>query len=145
MAKSRIKYRALKKHWKYQLGEDFVLLVGIYPKKQIKTPYIKLTKGGKLTVKKTYAWDGPSGPMRDDETNMRSSLVHDALYQLMRMGELGQEWKIPADELFHDMCINDGMKPRRARRAYKALLAFGAGASKKQGGDKVKWKLAPPK
>lgn len=143
---SKIRYRQLKKHWKYLLGDDFTLQTGVQPTNLVDTPFIKLTKKGKLTIKKSYAWDGPSGPMRDDETNMRASLVHDAFYQLMRMRKLGQKkWQEPVDTLFHDMCINDGMKPRRARRAYKALQLVGVLSSKPQSGDNVVWRYAPKK
>jgi hypothetical protein len=37
---------------------------------------------------KGYAWNGPSGPTLDTRNFMRGSLVHDALYQLMREGRM---------------------------------------------------------
>lgn len=142
---SRIRYRELRKHWKYQLGEDYSLETSILSKATVSTLFVRMTKTGKLTVLEGYAWDGPSGPMRDDKTNMRGSLVHDALYQLIRMKLLPYKTaKTPADELFRDICIEDGMSKRRARRAFKALQLFGKSSAKKsKKSDKVKWQYAP--
>ncbi len=85
MATKRIAYRS---GYKYQLAKAYSIGINIKPGKDIKTKFIKLDRTGKLTIVGGYAWDGPSGPVVDTKENMRASLVHDALYQLMRNGKL---------------------------------------------------------
>ena len=89
--------------------------------RHISIKFITLSKGGKLTIKSGYAWDGPSGPTIDTNTFMRGSLAHDALYQLMRMGLLGIEWRVPSDRYLQELCIEDGMWRIRAWYIYKGL------------------------
>jgi len=64
-------------------------------------------KDGLLTISEGYMWDGASGPTWDDKTNMTGSLVHDALYQILREGEFqGKKFvREYADEVLRDMCI----------------------------------------
>lgn len=62
---------------------------------------------------KGYAWDGPSGPIIDAKSTMRGSLVHDALYQLMREGHLGVEHRVMADKTLILLCQEDGMSAFR--------------------------------
>lgn len=47
--------------------------------------FISIEKGGILTIKKGYRWDGATNGAPDKDYHHRSSLVHDALYDLMRM------------------------------------------------------------
>lgn len=110
-----------KSGYKYQLAEDEVFKTLIKPKHHISTDYINLSKGGKLTIKAGYAWDGPSFPAIDTKSFMRGSLVHDALYQLMRMELLGIQWRVPADRLLQVVCVEDGMWKVRAWWVYKGL------------------------
>ena len=86
------------KGYKYQSEKDFVVWVRIYPLKDIVTDHLELTKEGRLLLKKSYAWDGPSGPTKDTEETILGSFVHDGLYQLMRMGRLSQNWREQADK-----------------------------------------------
>lgn len=70
--------------YNYQLKETYVLAIEIKPSLAIDHEYIKFDVNGNLTINKGYAWDGPSGPTFDALTFMPGSLMHDALYQLMR-------------------------------------------------------------
>lgn len=101
--------------YKYQLAETYSVNVGIYPSRIINTDFLNLDLDGILTMKKGYAWDGPSGPAIDTKTFMRASLVHDALYQLMRLGYLSTKaYRGKADEVLRQICKEDGMwKPRQ--------------------------------
>ncbi len=118
-----IRYRA---DYKYQLANSHKTSIPIKPKSDIETDFIDLDTNGSLLVKKGYAWDGPSGPVIDTDENMRASLVHDALYQLMRNKELSSRThRKAADQLFKDICKDDGVSNLRASIYYKALRRFG--------------------
>jgi hypothetical protein len=110
--------------YKYQLAEDEVFQTEIFPDSDIETKFIALTRHGVLTVRAGYAWDGPSGPTWDDKTNMRGSLLHDALFQLMREKYLDQSWFHPANQEFVDCCKQDGMNPVRAWAYFEAVDSF---------------------
>ena len=115
-----------KKGYKYQLHEQYQVQIDIKPSQDIPTDYIHLTSTGLLTIRKGYAWDGPSGPTIDTLNFMRGSLVHDALYQLMRNNLLDRKkWRNPADRLIQQMCKEDGMSRFRAGNVYWAVSRFG--------------------
>lgn len=102
-----IRYRS---DYKYQLAEGYKISISVKPKSNIETEFIDLDTDGNLTVKNSYAWDGPSGPVKDTDENMRASLVHDALYQLMRNDKLkSRTHRKAADQEFKDICKADGV------------------------------------
>lgn len=90
-----IKY---KQGYKYQLYETFATKIAIYGF-FIKTDFILLDKLGNLVILKGYAWDGPTG-IPDVKELMEPSLIHDALYQLIRMNLLPENMKKKADKEF---------------------------------------------
>lgn len=125
MAEQHIHYRS---DYKYQLAKDYAVQTTLQYAtiNGIKTEFITLTSSGLLTVKEGYAWDGCSGPTVDDCTNMRASLVHDALYQLMRVELLNpQLWRKIADRLFRRHCRQDGMPWWRAWYYYRGVRIGG--------------------
>ena len=108
------------KGYKYQLEEDFIIKTSIlHPSKDnIVTPWIVLFYGGKLFIRKGYAWDGPSGPTWDSldtESVMTPSLVHDAIYQLIRMEMLDPVWRDYADEMLGALMRKRASKWRTIR------------------------------
>ncbi len=119
-----ITYRNLTSY-KYQLMEDYTIQIEILPKEDITTLYIDLNTDGLLTIKKNYAWDGPSGPTVDTNDFMRGSLVHDALYQLMRGEYLDISERDKVDRLLQAICKEDGMTAFRAWYVYKGVSLFG--------------------
>jgi len=124
-----IKYKS---GYKYQLNEEYQQTIDVVPEIDVSSEggYVSLTKEGELTIKKGYAWDGPSGPTRDTPNFMRGSLVHDALYQLMRNELLKRKRdKDPADRLLQKMCREDGMSRLRAWVVYKGLQIGGKAAT----------------
>jgi len=101
----------------------------IRPDTTILTEFITMTPDGCITVKRGYAWDGSSGPTLDTRANMRGSLLHDALYQLMRMELLQQKWRVQADKEFIKVCHKDGMWKVRQKWTYRGLqIAQGTAA-----------------
>lgn len=114
------------RRYKYQLVGDYSLSIAISPESDITTPFIELSAAGLLTIRKGYAWDGPSGPTIDTKNFMRGSLVHDALYQLMRGKYLDYRvYRQPADGILKQLCIEDGMSGFRASYVYRSVQAFG--------------------
>jgi hypothetical protein len=104
------------------LAEGYEVKLSITPKSDINTDFIALDVAGNLLVKRGYAWDGPFGPVKDNRENMRASLVHDALYQLMRSEEISaRTHRKAADKIFKKMCKNDGVSNLAASTYYKAL------------------------
>ncbi len=118
-----IKYRS---DYKYQLANRYELQTSIIPPLEVDNNFVALSVRGKLVVKKGYAWDGPSGPFVDTKKNLRASLVHDALYQLMRREFLETRvFRKAADELFRDLCKEDGVSTVTANIYYRGLRRFG--------------------
>lgn len=117
-----IKYTA---GYKYQLEEDFELLVDLRPYNLSTNRFVSLDDLGMLRIGAGYAWDGASGPAIDTLNFMRGSLVHDALYQLIRLGVLSYEDRAAADELLYHLVREDGMWLPRAAWVYSAVRLFG--------------------
>ena len=119
-----------KDDYKYQLKADYVSDIGIIPERPVDMGYVALSEGGKITIRNGYAWDGPSGPTIDTLNFMRGSLVHDALYQLMRERKLDADaYKDYADRILQRMCRDDGMSSLRAWGVYQAVRFFGRPAT----------------
>jgi len=124
--------------YKYQLIEDYVIQTTILPLNgDVDNNYLSLTKDGVLTIKAKYAWDGPSGPTVDTKSTMRGSLVHDALYQLIREKYVAKETRKTADEYIRDICIEDGMNVWRAKSWYYALRKFAGFAAEEKSNKKI--------
>ena len=126
--KGFIRYRS---GYKYQLAENYQLQTEFFLADDINVEFISLNSNGNLVVKKGYAWDGVSGPVADSEANMRASLVHDVLYQLMREGHLDfEKQRKYADKLFKKICIEDGVPHFLASGYYEVLRLFAESAAK---------------
>ena len=100
-----------KSGYKYQLAGDEEFQTSFRPDEPITTKFITLNTDGKLRIISGYAWDGVSGPVIDRKTNMRASLCHDPIYQLMRMKLLDhREWR-KADKEYERRLEEDGAWP----------------------------------
>ena len=109
----------------YQLVESCQIEIPVYPEEDIITEWLLLNRAGLLSIMRGYAWDGPSGPMPDFPEAMRGSLVHDALYQLIRVGSLAASHRDTADILLRAICIEDGMSRQLAELMYQSVHIFG--------------------
>jgi hypothetical protein len=122
MNKEIIKYRG---GYKYSLWNTYSCKTNITGY-TVSHRLFSLTSDGQITINEDYPWDGPSGPTVDTPSFMRGSLVHDALYEMLRLGLL------PHDPCFHlanlelkKICLEDGMWPWRADYVFKAVEEFG--------------------
>ena len=122
---------AYKSGYKYQLNKDYTQdSIDIKPEKDADLYYLRLNTKGDLFIRSGYAWDGPSGPAIDTKNFMRASLVHDALYQLMREGYVSQyKYRDKADRLMQNICREDGMSKIRASWVYYGVKWFAKSAS----------------
>jgi len=115
-----------KSGYKYQLKQNYSVVIPIKPHAAIASEFITLAVDGTLAIKSGYAWDGPSGPTIDTLNFMRGSLVHDALYQLMRERHLDAATnREKADRLLQEHCKEDGMTSIRAWWVYQGVRLGG--------------------
>jgi len=119
-----------RKRYKYNLHSEVRYPTDI----NLETPkdmgVLRIDSDGLLTIKAGYSWDGPSGPTIDTKNFMRGSLIHDALYQLLREGVLQPEQRKRADEILREICLEDGMSKIRAWWVYHAVRLCAAKAAK---------------
>lgn len=97
--RDRMKYVTAKRH-AYQTK--------VFPDNDIFTQFVTLLTCGVLLIDVGYAWNG-ANVVVDRRTNMRASLIHDALVQLIQDGKLDQKHKRDVDEEYYGVCRDDGM------------------------------------
>lgn len=119
-------YRKLPKY-KYQLTSTEAFKVPGFPDLGNPDEDFCYTKKGKLWVKEGYAWDGPSGPTIDTKAFIKASLVHDALYQILRLYEKNRVklYRKLADQYLWVYCRKFGMSRFRANYVYHSVRLFG--------------------
>ena len=118
-----MKYR---RGYKYVLQEDFTICLGFKLPKSFATSEFILSENGALTIRAGYPWDGPSGPTIDTDNFMTPSLVHDALYEMMRQKYLPQEFRDTADKILQSLCLERKMSNIRAWWVYEGVK-YGGG------------------
>ena len=123
---NQIRYRA---GYRYQLAAPYECLLMLAPVYEIVTEWARFLPSGHLVISTGYAWDGPSGLALDTKSAMRGSLVHDALYQLIRLRLLPEQTRETVDHIYERFCIEDGMWKLRAWGHFTALRAFGWAAA----------------
>ena len=118
----KIQYRELK-DYKYELAASYRVKIDLRPPTYIETRFIMLTTLGNLSLNMGYCWDGCSGPTIDTKKNHRGGLVHDALYQLIRMGFLDRSFRKDVDQVFKTILLEDQFY--LAGTYYRGVRLFG--------------------
>jgi hypothetical protein len=129
-----MKYK--KGNYKYYLTEDYHSEEGPIPTYSsvrgysAKSEYGELFPDGRVHIYNLYAYDGPSGPTRDDETNMVPALNHDFGYQLIRLGLLPMSCRPLLDLDLQRGCRKRGMGKFRAWYYFEGVDHFAKYAAK---------------
>ena len=119
-------YYRKRRRWLYRLDEQTSFETGICPPEPINEPLFSLSVRGLLTIEKGYAWDGPSGRLTlKTKSFMPGSLVHDCLYQMMRMGLLPRHHRAEADEVMQRINRESGMFLPRVHWTYWGVRVGG--------------------
>jgi hypothetical protein len=115
--------------YKYELYKNMIEKVPELKGKSFSHEYFVL-KGGKLTIKGGYAWDGCRGPTIDTKNTFIAGIVHDVLYQSIRKGFLPIEDKQIVDKIFYRLLRENGMSWLRANYFYLGVKWFGGSSLK---------------
>jgi hypothetical protein len=113
--------------YKYRVPWDITRQTEIFGF-DIETPWIRLTKDGKLTGKKGYCWNGSNWSI--DYKSREASCFHDILYQLMRMGLLPLYYRKYVDGLYREILLEKGLWQWHADFRYNMLRALGGTGAK---------------
>ena len=127
-----MKYREAR-HYKYILASNESFLVPGFDDVNFQNAFINMQEG-ELAIKKYYAWDGSSVPLKkfikwlwdSDRYCKKASIVHDALYQIINRKGLDDSYRLSADVYYRRQCITDGMAQWQANMRYRALRRFGS-------------------
>ena len=125
--------------YKFKVEENFSIELP-FKIQEFEHPYAS-SKDGILSVKKGYAWDGASGPIINTRDTLVASLVHDVLYQAMRLSLIkpSKENRQIADKNFFEILKMNGVNSIRRKVWYFAVRLFGKKSTIKiQENDKVK-------
>jgi len=90
----------------------------------------KLTTAGWLTIREDYPSDLASGPTIDTPSSIRGAFVHDALFEMMRIGLLPQSCFHAANVELYRILLEDGMWSWRAKLWLWTLDRAGYAAAK---------------
>jgi len=96
-----------------------------------KNKVIHLEENGQLVLSEGFRWNGRSGPGIDTANTLRSSAIHDALYELIILAVLPQKVRILADILMGVIDAEDGVNMFRRWYSYIILRLFGGSYAKK--------------
>ena len=117
-------------NYKYKLEEDIAFSTCVLDF-DVSTEYIELKSHGVLVIRKGYMWDGVTGlPSFATDAMLkhtaRGSLLHDAFYQLIRLGLLPVELKDKVDTEMKERFTQDGLNKIVVSMFYQAVKNFGS-------------------
>ncbi len=123
-----------KSGYRYVSQEAVLVDIGSDLHAPLNAPFASIA-AERLCVMSRYAWDGASfTPFKWFGTAkplLTPSLVHDALYQLIREGLLDRQYRAAADRLFREMLLARGVWRVVAWAAYWSVRVFGNFAVRK--------------
>ena len=125
--------------YKFKVEENFSIELPIKIA-DFEQPYAT-SKNGILEIKKGYAWDGASGPVINTQNTLIASLVHDVLYQAMRLNLIkpNKVNRKIADKNFFEILKMNGVNSVRRTVWYLEVRLFGKKSTVKiQDNDKIK-------
>ena len=108
---------------RYRLTEDFEFATYIRGNFYSRGT-VEFSKG-KLSLKKGFTWDGPSGPAIDTANTLLASCVHDALYEIIDKGILYGNARLSADKIYRRLLKVNGVVWWRRMVHYIGLRLFG--------------------
>ena len=121
--KGKIKY---KEGFRFYLADDFFILIEGLPDVAVLETYKMSLSNGSLRISRGYMWDGPW----KNKKMIRGFLVHEALYQLIRLGYLDYSWRLKANAVLCKILVADGVFRGFAFLIKKFFDVFGSVASK---------------
>lgn len=119
-------YQKISKY-KYRLAESEARKIGIKGL-NVHTQYVSVWPSGNMVIHRGYAWNGSNWSI--DYKSIEASCWHDAGYQLMRMGLIGQEHREYFDKLYRDILLEKGLWKWHANFRYMMLRNFGGTGAK---------------
>jgi hypothetical protein len=120
---------------KFNLDQDYQVKIAVRPEFDIQTGLISLDTEGNLLLRSGFSWNGANATI-DTKTILRGAMVHDALYELMREGELSSSrWRETVDQELRRLCREDGMARVRAGFMYFGVRQFGEKSARTNPGN----------
>ena len=120
----KLRYTKIKK---YKYRNNSLKIVRIHIRGLvINHKYFSLDKQGYLRILEGYLWDGCSGPTWDTRNTMLAGLIHDVLYQMIRIGLLNLIYKNEADKILRSIMLKKGAWKFRANYYYQAVDKLGS-------------------
>ncbi|MBK1876564.1 hypothetical protein [Pelagicoccus mobilis] len=110
---------------KYQIGEPYIHQLSFDSQHELEFEHIHLS-GDQLTLQSGFSWDGASGPGIDTPKVLRGTAIHDALYNLIRAGQLDIDpFKAHADSEFIKILEEDGVSKQERAIIEESVSRFG--------------------
>lgn len=115
-----------KSGYRYKLDEAYLYQLPFSaPNATVRDGWVVVINN-QLAIANGYAWDGAStGLPWTPKKWIRPSLVHDAIYQLIREGQLPMERRGDADQIFYQLLRENQVNVVVANVAYLAVRLFG--------------------
>lgn len=108
----------------FRLLNDVDVATSISLAHEFKTPYLAMSEAGHLKIKAGYRWSLPWYVYSHSPEWVKAVLVHDALYELIRLGVVTVQHKKQIDQLFVYLCKAAGVKRMGIFWVYFLLYCF---------------------